>query len=174
MRERRINKILRFRLPGITPAYAGKTPANRHSSKNMWDHPRVCGKDSTQFVIGILSIGSPPRMRERPVTERVFPPSERITPAYAGKTHLNLGHYRIPRDHPRVCGKDMRLLARILCARGSPPRMRERRWFATCNLSVYGITPAYAGKTLALSRCLAGSRDHPRVCGKDQSRPLNP
>ena len=47
--------------------------------------------------------------------------------------------------------------------------MRERRWFATCNLSVYGITPAYAGKTLALSRCLAGSRDHPRVCGKDSA-----
>ena len=74
----------------------------------------------------------------------------RITPACAGKTEL--AH------------------AKDLGAVGSPPRVREK---PIERLRVYiwqGITPACAGKTDQLKECGILRGDHPRVCGKNQSK----
>ena len=32
---------------GITPAYAGKSRASRPPGPHRWDHPRVCGEESS-------------------------------------------------------------------------------------------------------------------------------
>ncbi len=55
----------------ITPADAGKTtasPSQRHSSQ---DHPRGCGENITSMFLLPVAIGSPPRMRGKPIN----PPS---------------------------------------------------------------------------------------------------
>ncbi len=72
--------------------------------------------------------GSPPRMRERLLSIR----AKIIT----------------PKDHPRVCGKDLIFDILFPAFWGSPPRMRERLQDLRRGLLVGGITPAYAGKTL--------------------------
>ena len=48
---------------GITPAYAGKSYAQRNFAHNSWDHPRVCG-EKPDHAPGLSRLaGSPPRMR---------------------------------------------------------------------------------------------------------------
>ena len=94
----------------------------------------------------------------------------RITPAYAGKTFPIAMVLPFSRDHPRVCGKDLFAFRDRLIFQGSPPRMRERLNSFIRGITRSRITPAYAGKTIAipLLRCI--HRDHPRVCGKDRYR----
>ena len=91
----------------------------------------------------------------------------RITPAYAGKTPLFLLLAGPQGDHPRVCGKDQYCRNTQLKDLGSPPRMRERHYFAGVGSKIDRITPAYAGKTLGGGFSTPFSEDHPRVCGKD-------
>ena len=90
------------------------------------DHPRVCGKDFKIYALAIQTQGSPPRMRERQVVNLDRVCDVRITPAYAGKTFKIYALAIQPRDHPRVCGKDLALQLLLVLVSGSPPRMRER------------------------------------------------
>ena len=90
-----------------------------------------------------------------------------ITPAYAGKTYITFLLVPKCEDHPRVCGKDLFSVLIAKSARGSPPRMRERPRVDFPEMKIFGITPAYAGKTRRCGTTLRDSRDHPRVCGKD-------
>ena len=92
--------------------------------------------------------GSPPRMRERHVSNTKIPDKTGITPAYAGKTECSVLVGADREDHPRVCGKDFWRYASIKAYLGSPPRMRERRVRWDSRTPKPGITPAYAGKTL--------------------------
>ena len=48
---------------GITPAYAGKSPAQQGYKGQGWDHPRVCGEKFKGRKTIWTSPGSPPRMR---------------------------------------------------------------------------------------------------------------
>ena len=154
--------------PGrITPAYAGKTPRASVVPAPEKDHPRVCGKDCTSGDAQSLCLGSPPRMRERRPRRDVDIVSDRITPAYAGKTCRLSGSAVPHEDHPRVCGKDGCMHQCRRRRRGSPPRMRERRKRNVQNCMVRRITPAYAGKTRQTRRRSSMWQDHPRVCGKD-------
>ena len=137
-----------------------------HASHNG-DHPRVCGKDAVEAANNAKSTGSPPRMRERLKNIDGMRPLFRITPAYAGKTTGALRNCTRPQDHPRVCGKDPTLIARVAWNLGSPPRMRERLLVLGIVFSFLGITPAYAGKTPVALVVPATAWDHPRVCGKD-------
>ena len=115
----------------------------------------------------MCAIGSPPRMRERPLHSTAHSSPLRITPAYAGKTYPTLRDHRRIWDHPRVCGKDTACMRVAQIWSGSPPRMRERQSSRRHRGLVLGITPAYAGKTNSLHRQQLNYRDHPRVCGKD-------
>ena len=89
-----------------------------------------------------------------------------ITPAYAGKSRTLGTGGSGRRDHPRVCGEKgfcIRCTARMV---GSPPRMRGKVYLL-CLLPIRtGITPAYAGKSLAQCFVRFSLRDHPRVCGE--------
>ena len=73
----------------------------------------------------------------------------RITPAYAGKS---AGHFQLPagaEDHPRLCGE--KFLVQLLHRRfrGSPPPMRGKGTVCQIGYLRYGITPAYAGKSMS-------------------------
>ena len=71
---------------GITPAYAGKSGCTITVAISGKDHPRLCGEKFTFFRLYSGEKGSPPPMRGKAVVLDVKDTSERITPAYAGKS----------------------------------------------------------------------------------------
>ena len=95
--------------------------------------------------------------------------SSRITPACAGNRIYRYckGAYR--KDHPRVCGEQVRLRRKGGGGKGSPPRVRgtvasrgRRRLWSR-------ITPACAGNSPAPFPMRPTSGDHPRVCGEQST-----
>ena len=136
---------------GITPAYAGKTLLSSCVIVGVEDHPRVCGENCMMWNPRIMTKGSPPRMRGKPLTARKSCRTGRITPAYAGKT----------------------IVGNVTCVyrQGSPPRMRGKPFPFLRVRAGSRITPAYAGKTIIYHRMHSESRDHPRVCGENQVKP---
>ena len=70
------------------------------------------------------------------------------------------------RDHPRVCGEKRQGRVSTRSCQGSPPRVRGK----VCKLRpieiIFGITPAYAGKSYCRHNIAAMLRDHPRACGE--------
>ena len=98
---------LEVAVPGITPAYAGKTlhPAPLHSTHP--DHPRVCGENAVSATSRRYPEGSPPRMRGKRNLAQMGRMRDGITPAYAGKTRSTYNAARNAEDHPRVCGENL-------------------------------------------------------------------
>ena len=76
---------------GITPAYAGKSPAGFSLYHARWDHPRLCGEKLHNTFRIHRQMGSPPPMRGKAIGVPSSQYFRRITPAYAGKRIL----YRI-------------------------------------------------------------------------------
>ena len=167
MRERHWSVFPRLCFFRITPACAGKTCSGPGCWSGFWDHPRVCGKDLLNLVAVFIDLGSPPRVRERPLDASHMNLYVRITPACAGKTIRLPVPRPLPWDHPRVCGKDVIVASAAVWVTGSPPRVRERHRGLGTRCQRAGITPACAGKTALAFRIRFGTQDHPRVCGKD-------
>ena len=95
--------------PGITPAYAGKSPTTLYLQKLYRDHPRVCGEKKSVCATSGCCVGSPPRMRGKANVYYMIPGEKRITPAYAGKSVRRFPNSTFLRDHPRVCGEKLDL-----------------------------------------------------------------
>ena len=72
--------------PRITPAHAGKTALFACTHDKSTDHPRACGENHREAFADFPDLGSPPRMRGKPLPPRFSLRSRRITPAHAGKT----------------------------------------------------------------------------------------
>ena len=131
---------------GITPACAGKRRCWSIALSRSRDHPRVCGEKSSSATGSALGSGSPPRMRGKAILRSGELQALGITPAYAGKRPDG---DRLPaerQDHPRVCGEKAALPILLRYHRGSPPRMRGKVLRCQNEMTVVGITPAYAGK----------------------------
>ena len=105
-------------------------------------------------------------MRGKAGTESSTPTSARITPAYAGKRNGQSPTMLLRRDHPRVCGEKNAILSGRKTEPGSPPRMRGKDPETRKRILDYRITPAYAGKSIALIESGKRNMDHPRVCGE--------
>ena len=105
-------------------------------------------------------------MRGKDIQERPPTRTERITPAYAGKSERSAGPSLWTQDHPRVCGEKPfgRLCLNLIL--GSPPRMRGKGFGFVCRHCEIRITPAYAGKSFFRALESQRSWDHPRVCGE--------
>ena len=71
------------------------------------------------------------------------------------------------RDHPRVCGKNIRVSCSDATSLGSHPRVREKQSVICSRISEHRITPACAGKTIGSWDSKRFSQDHTRVCGKN-------
>ena len=153
-------------VPGITPAWAGKSPRPTSTLWSSRDHPRVGGEKAPQGQRLNLILGSPPRGRGKAPSFRDLRHWHRITPAWAGKSIRCTSTTRLIRDHPRVGGEKAAFQIITLPFQGSPPRGRGKAFPSPCGTGPVGITPAWAGK-----RCLQDdrhheSRDHPRVGGE--------
>ena len=113
--------------PGITPAYAGKSPRLAPVNRIRKDHPRLCGEKSHHFGVTTDYLGSPPPMRGKAHKSSGTAFSIRITPAYAGKSPL------------AIFKKSL--------VKGSPPPMRGKVLRENGSVYEIRITPAYAGKS---------------------------
>ena len=118
------------------------------------------------MVGGLVSLGSPPRMRGKAGPEGQHHQPAGITPACAGKSMGALIADAAERDHPRVCGEKKSTIHSYLNSTGSPPRMRGKDYSLAVFGACIGITPAYAGKRPWPAPFVPGSGDHPRVCGE--------
>ena len=109
----------------------------------------MCGKNLEYLLETLTLWGSPPRVREKPVSGFVVVSNVGITPACAGKTHYPSVECCQAEDHPRVCGKNASLERFWTTTWGSPPRVREKLIDVVGAGLLVGITPACAGKTLS-------------------------
>ena len=151
---------------GITPAYAGKSSGLWNREWKTKDHPRLCGEKRGTGCLECNHEGSPPPMRGKAQVYIGAGVTERITPAYAGKSCSNTTTASRSWDHPRLCGEKFQTLFRKVYVPGSPPPMRGKEdqfFFVKDDL---GITPAYAGKSLIISPTTCQRKDHPRLCGE--------
>ena len=136
----------------ITPAYAGKS--------ERWTHERIA------------EYGSPPPMRGKARLSSGCRARARITPAYAGKSQIHRDVQFFGRDHPRLCGEKFIFQNVINYLAGSPPPMRGKVENGAASGAFSRITPAYAGKSLAVGRRANGGWDHPRLCGEKPIAPF--
>ena len=167
MRGKRNEKSAVTTSDRITPADAGKTRRRTIANTCPEDHPRGCGENAGTASVSYPPPGSPPRMRGKPSNVTAFDGQPRITPADAGKTAICLLMRIRPRDHPRGCGENRRLIALRRLGGGSPPRMRGKLIEIIQNRTLKRITPADAGKTVVFLLYTVVRWDHPRGCGEN-------
>ena len=151
---------------GITPAYAGKRRLCVVAAHLGRDHPRVCGEKKRKGENNGTHLGSPPRMRGKAQGALDGTETDRITPAYAGKSAGMKGALSYTEDHPRVCGEKPARQVFFRAYPGSPPRMRGKDLKRNTKKLRTRITPAYAGKRPCGFCPVRSLRDHPRVCGE--------
>ena len=112
----------------ITPAHAGKTTATSFAASLTKDHPRACGENMPVAKHSEAVLGSPPRMRGKPLCSQGDGARARITPAHAGKTRGGTSQTCSTWDHPRACGENVPACGHGSCNPGSPPRMRGKHF----------------------------------------------
>ena len=71
----------------------------------MEDHPRLRGEKHGFLNYTYMDRGSPPLTRGKASSSAKLPVFFGITPAYAGKSLVNLGMLRDIEDHPRLRGE---------------------------------------------------------------------
>ena len=151
---------------GITPAYAGKRVQKTAIMEAPQDHPRLCGEKRTATSHLPPRSGSPPPMRGKAVVAGKAALRRGITPAYAGKSSGSWCQPLSNRDHPRLCGEKRNSESYCIAKSGSPPPMRGKGSPANAAAIFFGITPAYAGKSILQPSFGKSNWDHPRLCGE--------
>ena len=157
-------KIPRFF--GITPAWAGKSFCRHSHVIQNADHPRVGGEKPSTYQVEYWALGSPPRGRGKDERRRPGEIRARITPAWAGKSWPLRDIHNLVWDHPRVGGEKFVRYGYKFPVGGSPPRGRGKVPETYRYVAGYGITPAWAGKSLGICACFPLVQDHPRVGGE--------
>ena len=86
-----------MKLKSISPTIQGSPPHTRERLCPLIsevglsrDHPRIRGKDAHVFALYACPSGSPPHTRERRYFKGANEKTNRITPAYAGKTFSSM------------------------------------------------------------------------------------
>ena len=77
---------VQFACLGLIPACAGKTLTFPAQRTPRWAHPRVCGENIRDLAPVFQNIGSSPRVRGKPLGNRVPGGIFGLIPACAGKT----------------------------------------------------------------------------------------
>ena len=124
------------------------------------------GEKVTGLAAPTIEPGSPPRGRGKGVRRLRFCDVLGITPAWAGKRHINVCKVCVSEDHPRVGGEKWKDFVHVERNQGSPPRGRGKGDLHNGVDFRAGITPAWAGKSGAGRQAVPSSQDHPRVGGE--------
>ena len=126
----------------------------------------MCGEKITAIAAYLSVVGSPPHVRGKVSFLMCLGIPVRITPACAGKSPVHYAAERGLQDHPRMCGEKKRTLTDKELAEGSPPHVRGKGTIIPISRVLSGITPACAGKRLAIPTKMNRKEDHPRMCGE--------
>ena len=159
---------------GSIPACAGETRAARWRTGSGRVHPRVCGGNSTTSAGGSAGFGPSPRVRGKPIVNRIFLVPDGSIPACAGETSRVMVLLSALMVHPRVCGGNRGRVGSSALAGGPSPRVRGKRLSASGWTARRRSIPACAGET---PQTIGGTRDgtvHPRVCGGNRARGRGP
>ena len=132
---------------GITPAYAGKSPAQVRLLRCKRDHPRIRGEKKVRTASWVKKRGSPPHTRGKGDQGQDVSVPSGITPAYAGKSASRNWLMSMDMDHPRIRGEKQRAYREANREKGSPPHTRGKEGSLQYGDLQQGITPAYAGKS---------------------------
>ena len=151
----------------ITSACAEQTSTPTPTSTRHRDHLRVCGADNALGAAGVVTLGSPPRVRSRPQRPDLHIGPRGITSACAEQTRAPCPPPARSWDHLRVCGADTLTVALTVSAPGSPPRVRSRLTQHGAQHAPCRITSACAEQTNQGAPDLLRDTDHLRVCGAD-------
>ena len=152
---------------GITSACAEQTQRVVVLVHLVGDHLRVCGADEVGVNPTVSELGSPPRVRSRPVVRFVQVVAEGITSACAEQTSTTCDKGTQTGDHLRVCGADKTTPQPLVPPVGSPPRVRSRPAGSVSAPMPWRITSACAEQTAFTVAGAALLGDHLRVCGAD-------
>ena len=114
--------------------------------------------------------GSSPLTRGGHIRNRPIPRNRRLIPAYAGRTRMVCGMWRLGWAHPRLRGADSSRGATSLANWGSSPLTRGGRAIARFGQEIRGLIPAYAGRTRGRMLKTSQRRAHPRLRGADVQR----
>ena len=152
---------------GLIPACAGKTPTRDTAKRVPRAHPRVCGENTPPALRKSVKAGSSPRVRGKLLRHRRKRKKRGLIPACAGKTAWITGLDRDPKAHPRVCGENRSIAAKMSSVGGSSPRVRGKPRERGNVAARRGLIPACAGKTCGSFSAARPSRAHPRVCGEN-------
>ena len=114
-------------------------------------------------------MGSPPRVRGTVSPEAAELYQDRITPACAGNSLFSIPNRFVDPDHPRVCGEQITPDVDQPLLKGSPPRVRGTDILSWEWETDSRITPACAGNRAPPPPIFLRRKDHPRVCGEQQS-----
>ncbi len=153
---------------GIIPARAGNRCLGRPTQARSWDHPRVRGEHHSPDCGFFLRSGSSPHVRGAACLLQNRHEGRGIIPACAGSSRCRQTKICRFRDHPRVCGEQLALIAFHLGNQGSSPRVRGAGCRGRQRELRRGIIPARAGSSTRGASTSTRSRDHPRVCGEQR------
>ena len=157
-----------FQSVRLIPAHAGKTPPAR-PSPSLWPaHPRSRGENKARATPVMMTDGSSPLTRGKPVPSLRTPPADGLIPAHAGKTGDGDAHGRCTRAHPRSRGENRRPHGIPLCRVGSSPLTRGKLRQLVHFFSGNRLIPAHAGKTPFRHPARQARGAHPRSRGENQ------
>ena len=155
-------------MTGLIPACAGKTVVVGVYVAAARAHPRVCGENCGQREPKGSGRGSSPRVRGKRQRLRIHRVNERLIPACAGKTRLDICPNAPVTAHPRVCGENLWIADSALRRPGSSPRVRGKLIAVRVFEGSSGLIPACAGKTRLATKRAQLLTAHPRVCGENE------
>ena len=131
----------------LIPAWAGKTTYPRTRCWNRPAHPRVGGENPPSSKRPTGNWGSSPRGRGKPWPAYGDAITQRLIPAWAGKTCCVHPTASAAAAHPRVGGENTAPTRTKRERGGSSPRGRGKLLLLfRLDLQV-GLIPAWAGKT---------------------------
>ena len=127
----------------------------------------MCGENPTVQAGKIVTAGSSPRVRGKPLRVRRTVAPVGLIPACAGKTPRPSTPCWNQRAHPRVCGENVEAGEEGEGDDGSSPRVRGKQPGHRRGYLSFGLIPACAGKTRAADPSGSSRGAHPRVCGEN-------
>ena len=154
--------------PGrLIPAHAGKTVFFLCSFIMFSAHPRSRGENVLNSATSMLTTGSSPLTRGKPILRASNEADERLIPAHAGKTHRGHRATLQRRAHPRSRGENINVQRMPLNLYGSSPLTRGKRSPVTEGNGDVGLIPAHAGKTRLILSIQNSPPAHPRSRGEN-------
>ena len=154
----------------LIPAWAGKTARRTRCQTSSPAHPRVGGENIVDKPNILAGLGSSPRGRGKPDLALRHSFSERLIPAWAGKTRARTALPGRWAAHPRVGGENAADPLKVKMTAGSSPRGRGKLEGIGVAARNRGLIPAWAGKTTRCVYSTPKGKAHPRVGGENQHK----